>query len=224
MAWSVEKFKLDEDQDVANDPLNDPHLSNININVINLGGAASSSSPNRNAASGQSLNPPEFRVNSPMAGHTFDTEAPSDHKDESLNSCFRNNYRSNIMAICFEDGWVYLLRSAYDDPFPVKINTKLIGIQMEWSNKGEVLAVGGHLFNMVNSNRTAKQPYYMNVIKFYCGVNGHLRYIVNLNYTLNPITALTWGHNDRRLFVATGTIFCLSNFTKFLPLISPLCF
>lgn len=207
MAWSMEKFKLDEDQDVTNDPLNDPQLSSININVINLG--AATSSPNRTAANlsgGQaSLNPPEFRVNSPMAGHSFDAEAPSDHKDESLNSCFRSNYRNNIMAICFEDGWLYLLRSSYDDPFPVKINTKLVGIQMEWSNKGEILAVGGHLFNMVKSSCAAKQqPYYMNVIKFYAGANGHLRYIVNLNYTLNPITALTWGHSDRRLFVATG--------------------
>lgn len=204
MAWSCEKFLLDEDQDqVPDESLND----NLN-NVINLNGTNF-----LNQSANQSNLNPEFRVNSPAAGRAFvddSFETTTTNKD-SINNCFRNNYKCHSLAICFEDGFVYLLRS-YDDPFPIKINTKLLGIQLEWSNKGEILAVAGHLFNLANSNLRSKQPYYMNVIKFYASSNGHLRYVVNLNYTLSPITAITWGHNDRRLFVATGKILNFNNY------------
>ena len=118
MAWSCEKFKLDEDQDLQNDILND----NFNLNQ-------------------QQQQQDYYRVNSPIVGRPFDemTATNNGNKDETLNNCFKNNYKNHILAICFEDGYVYLLRSGYDDPFPVKLNTRLLGIQMEWSNKGEIL-------------------------------------------------------------------------------------
>lgn len=193
MAWSCEKFKLDEDQDLQNDLLN-----NDNFNHMQQ----------------------DYRVNSPVAGRSFDDPnqvTPNVIKDESLNNCFKNNYKNHILAICFEDGYIYLLKSGYDDPNPIKINTRLLSIQLEWSNKGEILAVGGHLLNLSNLNSMNKQPYYLNVIKFYASSNGHLRYVINLNYTLNPITALTWGHNDRRLFVATGNCVHVAWVTKKMP-------
>lgn len=210
MAWSCEKFKLlDEDQDVQGDPLNETS------NVIHLNSTSAGTTSQQ-----QSNISHEFRMNSPMAGRAFDDSTTPGDKDDSINNCFRTNYKQHVLAICFEDGYIFLLKS-YDDLFPVKINTKLLGIQLEWSNKGELLAVGGHLFNMANSNLTTttnkQQPFYMNVVKFYASSSGHLRYVVNLNYTLSPITALTWGHNDRRLFIATSNVVHTAWVTKKMP-------
>lgn len=46
---------------------------------------------------------------------------------------------------------------------------------------------------------------YHNTIKFYTD-SGSIRYQVSVNFLLHPITALTWGHADKRIYVATGPV------------------
>ncbi|KAH9382100.1 hypothetical protein HPB48_004570 [Haemaphysalis longicornis] len=71
-------------------------------------------------------------------------------------------------------------------------------IKVEWSNSGEVLAVAG-----ITSESTEGDC--RNRIHFYTDA-GMLRFVASIPYTQSPVTALTWGHNDKRLFVATGSV------------------
>lgn len=62
----------------------------------------------------------------------------------------------------------------------------------------------------------AAGPLFLNSINFYT-VTGILRYRVNINFLLHPITALTWGHNDKRIFVATGAVLHIAWVSKKVP-------
>lgn len=112
-----------------------------------------------------------------------------------------NETKNEMLAVSFVDGTIFLMKN-YDEIFPIVIETSLINVKMEWSNKGEILAVGGH--------RLKKSPitgnfYHQNIVRFY-SKNGSLIKQVNLDYTLQPLSALTWACNDRRLFIACGQI------------------
>ena len=152
MAWSCEKFKLDED--LPNDAIND------NLTTINLNNLTSNLNSNNSNSSNQqpTQSNPEFRINSPVAGRSLDDQLDNSKLDDNINNCFKNNYKVHILAICFEDGYVFLLRS-YDDPFPIKINTRLLGVQLEWSNKGRNIGSWwsyiqyGSKFEVKNSNK-----------------------------------------------------------------------
>ncbi|XP_064474099.1 tubby-related protein 4-like isoform X2 [Ornithodoros turicata] len=102
-----------------------------------------------------------------------------------------------ILAVCFSNGVIHIMKN-YDDVSPTIINTGLKDIKSEWSNSGEVLAVAG-----VTTEST--ECCCRNTIHFYTNT-GRLRFVATIPYTQNPVTAMTWGHNDKRLFVATGSI------------------
>lgn len=100
-----------------------------------------------------------------------------------------------------QNGYIFLLKT-FDDVSPIQVDTGLQGpVCMEWSNSRELLAVAG--ISMEN-RASGPQTDYMNMLKFY-NERGSLIYSVPIPYTQAPISALTWGHNDKRLFFATGT-------------------
>lgn len=109
------------------------------------------------------------------------------------------------MAVSFQNGFIYLLKS-YDDVSPVHINTEMngsIGFVMEWSNAQELLAVAGTLSQSVQPLDAQGALVFHNVIKFYTETGYHL-YTARIPSTSSPVSALTWGHSDKRLFIATG--------------------
>lgn len=113
--------------------------------------------------------------------------------------------RSFVLAVSFQNGFIYLLKS-YDDVSPIHINTEMngsIGFVMEWSNAQELLAVAGTLNQSVQSLDAQGAPIYPNAVKFYTEAGYHL-YTARIPGTSSPVSALTWGHSDKRLFIATG--------------------
>lgn len=115
--------------------------------------------------------------------------------------------RSFVLAVSLQNGFVYLLKS-FDDVSPCHINTGLngkLGMEMEWSNSREILAVAGTLQQPSHlSTNSNDQPIYMNHLKFYSELGVPL-YTIKIPNITSPVSALTWGHNDKRLFIATGT-------------------
>lgn len=111
-----------------------------------------------------------------------------------------------MLAVSFQNGFIYLLKS-FDDVSPSHINTGLdgsLGMVMEWSNSRELLAVAGTSQKTVNLNDPLNGIVYENILKFYTET-GALLYQARIPNTTAPVSALTWGHNDKRLFIATGT-------------------
>jgi hypothetical protein len=106
--------------------------------------------------------------------------------------------RDNVLAVCFRNGDIKMMRG-YDDLSPVLIHTGLLFLFAEWSNSGEFLAVSGKTILSLLPDTTS----HVNRIKFYRDT-GTLVSTVLVPYYKSPVTALTWGHNDKRLFVATG--------------------
>ncbi|XP_065157331.1 LOW QUALITY PROTEIN: tubby-related protein 4-like [Atheta coriaria] len=123
--------------------------------------------------------------------------------------------RKFVLAVSLQNGFIYLLKT-FDDVSPIQMDTKLQGpVCMEWSNSRELLAVAGVTLgskSSPNQNQNANQGQgqtqpnqeYANMLKFY-NEKGILLYCISIPYTQAPVTALTWGHNDKRLFLATGT-------------------
>ncbi|KAL9892968.1 WD40 superfamily protein Tusp [Glossina fuscipes fuscipes] len=117
--------------------------------------------------------------------------------------------RSFVLAVSFQNGFIYLLKS-FDDLSPAHISTGLnglLGMVMEWSNSRELLAVAGtsqKTAEFSDANVNGGQPVYDNLLKFYTE-SGVLLYQACIPNSTAPVSALTWGHNDKRLFIATGT-------------------
>ncbi|XP_073818171.1 WD40 superfamily protein Tusp [Musca autumnalis] len=118
--------------------------------------------------------------------------------------------RSFVLAVSFQNGFIYLLKS-FDDVSPSHINTGLdgaLGMVMEWSNSRELLAVAGTSQKPTalseNTNDSGGGVVYNNLLKFYTET-GALLYQAHIPNSNAPVSALTWGHNDKRLFIATGT-------------------
>lgn len=110
------------------------------------------------------------------------------------------------MAVSFQNGYIYLLKS-FDDVSPAHINTELngtLGFVMEWSNSRELLAVAGTTTQSVQQIDTVNASNLINLLKFYTD-NGNCLYTIKIPNTTSPVSALTWGHNDKRIFIATGT-------------------
>lgn len=129
-----------------------------------------------------------------------------DNEDDELNEA--SPPRTNVLAVSFIDGNVYIMKN-YDDIFPIIIRTGLVNVKIEWSNNGDILAIVGH---KIVSNQNGIFSY-LNIIQFY-SVTGILRLIHPIDYTSHPITALTWGHSDKRLFIATGPVLHIAWVTK----------
>lgn len=112
-----------------------------------------------------------------------------------------------MLAVSFQNGFIYLLKS-FDDVSPAHINTGLngaLGMVMEWSNSRELLAVAGTSQKSTTFNDSATEgPVYENLLKFYTET-GALLYQARIPNSNAPVSALTWGHNDKRLFIAIGT-------------------
>ncbi|XP_058812877.1 tubby-related protein 4 [Topomyia yanbarensis] len=116
--------------------------------------------------------------------------------------------RSFVLAVSFQNGYIYLLKS-FDDISPCHIHTGMngtLGFVMEWSNSRELLAVAGSEI-VASSEMTDTPPapsVYNNLLKFYTE-SGNLLYSAKIPCNTTPVSALTWGHNDKRIFIATGT-------------------
>ncbi|GIY02088.1 tubby-related protein 4 [Caerostris extrusa] len=108
-----------------------------------------------------------------------------------------NNDKPSVLAVCFSSGIINLMK-CYDDLFPTVVETNLKAVMIEWSNSGELLAVAGMTPDSTNGT-------FINMLQFY-NDKGVLRFTIPIPCTLSPVTALTWGHNDKRLFIATGCI------------------
>ncbi|XP_043206148.1 tubby-related protein 4-like [Amphibalanus amphitrite] len=107
--------------------------------------------------------------------------------------------RQLVLAVSFENGLIHLMNS-YDDVLPVVVRTGLLGIKMEWCNSGELLAVAGQRLD-----GDSTPGVFTNLVHFYTS-QGERRYISRLPCRTCGVTALTWGHNGRRLFIATGAM------------------
>ncbi|KAH0945450.1 hypothetical protein HN011_001125 [Eciton burchellii] len=109
--------------------------------------------------------------------------------------------RNYVLAVCLADGNIVMLRS-FDDVSPITIRSNLRPpLHAEWSNSRKLLAIAGTKESEAPQSGAPHE--YTNLLKFY-SVNGSLVYTTEIPYTQCPVSALTWGHNDRRLFVATG--------------------
>lgn len=122
--------------------------------------------------------------------------------------------RSFVLAVSFQNGYIYLLKS-FDDVSPAHINTCLngaLGMVMEWSNSRELLAVAGTLRTGNGAQLGADgklddltmNSCYNNLVKFYTET-GTCLYQAHIPCSNATVSAITWGHNDKRLFIATGT-------------------
>ncbi|XP_060839341.1 tubby-related protein 4 [Rhopalosiphum padi] len=98
----------------------------------------------------------------------------------------------HVLALCCKNGTIQLMRR-FDDPAPVLIRTGLCPIHMEWSNAKELLCVAGSRPGRLSTN----------VVQIY-SATGQLVYSINMPQSSAVVTAVTWAHNDRRIFVATG--------------------
>lgn len=161
MAWSCEKFKMEEGEDT------EPGVSNAGMN--------------------------ELKLLASMFGKLI------------FRCCFAAK-RTFVLAVSFKNGTIYLLKS-FDDVSPVVIDSEMngsLGFVMEWSNSRELLAVAGSLNYPEPSLDAQGMPVFVNVLKFYTEA-GILLYATRIPNSNNTVSALTWGHNDKRLFIATGT-------------------
>ncbi|GAB6027071.1 hypothetical protein CHUAL_013797 [Chamberlinius hualienensis] len=121
-----------------------------------------------------------------------------DDLDQSINKTPKTTEKPASLAVCFKNGLIYIMKN-YDDVSPIIITTGLKGLKMEWTNAGDVLAVAGTTATSTNNNT----PQFTNYIQFYTD-SGTLRHTRTIPSTQHPISAMTWGHNDKRLFIATG--------------------
>ncbi|XP_063360140.1 tubby-related protein 4 [Cydia amplana] len=112
----------------------------------------------------------------------------------------------HVLAVALGNGEIVLLRG-HDDVSPARMRTGMRGttLAMEWANSRELLAVAGTL--LPEGSEPADAPPFKNVVKFYSDT-GVLIYTVPIPYNQARVTALTWGHAARRLFVGVGGAVC----------------
>ncbi|XP_043289464.1 tubby-related protein 4 isoform X2 [Venturia canescens] len=120
--------------------------------------------------------------------------------DDVSGNAAQQDERSYILAVCLANGNIVMLRS-FDDLSPITVKTGLKApLHAEWSNSRKLLAIAGTKDCEVFQTNPQE---YTNLLKFYSD-SGSLVYRTTIPYTQCQVSALTWGHNDRRLFVATG--------------------
>jgi len=125
-----------------------------------------------------------------------------EERDDTSNPFVDNKFNASrlcCLAVCFKNGDVKLLTS-YDDVSPQLLHTGFYSMKAEWSNSGELLAVAGRVIEP----STTPLPQYVNRVKFF-NHQGAPVSTVTIPGHRGPVTALTWGHNDKRIFIATGS-------------------
>lgn len=137
----------------------------------------------------------------------FNMDEAEANKNEKYNHSNAASQQTYTLALSFKVGTIYLM-STYDDVCPRIINTKLTGVKMDWSNCGEYLAVAGFI--------RLPNLYCRNELHFY-SKDGKLLHRVVVPSQGRPVTALTWGHNDRRLFIASGCEIYVAWISKIVP-------
>lgn len=149
----------------------------------------------------------------------FNMEETEDNKDcgvkvtDDTGDSSPTTDKPYTLAVCFKYGAIYFM-SNYDDVCPKVVHSMLIGLKMDWSNCGQYLAVGGftRLPNLLCQNE----------IHFYTA-SGELAHWESVPSQGKPLTALCWGHNDRRLFVAAGHNLHVAWIVKHVPTLQYLC-
>ncbi|XP_072398589.1 uncharacterized protein Tusp [Diabrotica undecimpunctata] len=127
----------------------------------------------------------------------FKMEEGDDNNGGVVNSA----ERKFVLAVALQNGFINLL-STFDDVSPIQIKTGLQGpLSIEWSNSREFLAVAG---TVLECRSPGGQIEYTNMLKFY-NERGQLLYSTVIPDKQARVSTLTWGHNDKRLFLATGT-------------------
>ncbi|XP_076357705.1 tubby-related protein 4-like [Tachypleus tridentatus] len=112
--------------------------------------------------------------------------------------------KSFFLAVCFQNGTIYIMKN-YDDVSPIIIVTGLKDMLIEWSNNGDLLAVAGI--------KEDSDVQFKNCVHFYTD-SGSLRFSTTIPYTQSPVSAITWGHNDKRFLIATGNVIHIGWVTK----------
>ncbi|KAK0084586.1 hypothetical protein PV325_006755 [Microctonus aethiopoides] len=123
--------------------------------------------------------------------------------DDVTGNQTQQDERSYILAVCLADGNIVMLRS-FEDVSPITIKTGLKSpLHAEWSNSRKLLAIAGtkEIADLGSSGVQGNPTEFINLLKFYSD-SGSLVYTTAIPFT--QVSAMTWGHNDRRLFVATG--------------------
>lgn len=157
MAWSAEKFKLEEDEDEDN---NDDEDGN--------------DEDNDDQDEDHHRDPPPPPPPAPAA------------TTSGTSTTATSSARSYVLAVCLADGSVVLLRS-FDDVSPVTICTGLKPpLHAEWSNSRKLLAVAGikeSAEHQLYSHHYAPPGLeYTNLLKFYSDA-GALIYTIAVPYT-----------------------------------------
>lgn len=111
--------------------------------------------------------------------------------------------QSTILAIDFANNTIKLFDGGLDDSEPKTIQVNQESYLMQWSSDGKVLAVAGFNIHTTAPSVGCLRCRYLNAIKFY-NRRGQLIYEYTMRYTRYPITAFTWAHEDKRIFIATG--------------------
>lgn len=111
--------------------------------------------------------------------------------------------QSNILAIDFANNTIKLFDGGLDDSEPKTIEVNQESYLMQWSSDGKVLAVAGFNIHTTAPSVGCLRCRYLNAIIFF-NQKGQLIYEYTMRYTRYPITAFTWAHDDKRIFIATG--------------------
>lgn len=186
---------------------------------ISPGSISSNSTNHTSAANGirqLAWNCPRFKMEEPTSSTTNagrQTTSADGHLLSSMSNGVEDQH--HVLAVLTVGGRLSLIKgfddihpcSAVDDDdeaenVPCWNKGPLSSPMMEWNNEGELLCLGGH-HHVQSSSAAAGLHHYANILQFY-NSRGVLRFRIAVPYTQAPITSFTWGHNDRRLFVATG--------------------
>lgn len=116
------------------------------------------------------------------------------------------------LAVSFIDGTIFVMKN-YDDLDPKIISTECLGVKMDWSADGQVLAVGGH--RVSRAENCINGFTYTNVLNLYSRTifeQYRAPFPISparsevLSFDAQPLSAITWGNSDRRLYIACGQV------------------
>lgn len=229
----VNRYSLGN-QSISSIAYNCPKFFIQEVNDINKSSAASTDQIQRSVAR-QRLSSSNFSA--PSQNQSI----PNIRLKNKINN---SNY---LVAVLFDTNIIHLIKS-YDLFFdPVVIDTKLEGVKMEWSSCGKILCVGGHVAESLELKKGCK---IRNFVKFYnlqgnlmhtvelpsCAENSgrkslidklELRQrktseqtILSQHKELKYLSALTWAHNDKRVFVSCSNQLHVLRVFKIIPSLS----
>lgn len=161
-----------------------------------------------NTPNNSSFNSAQSRASRSETAHQ-DEQSNLEENSTSIDSCNHRDIdsfckeQSNILAIDFANNTIKLYDGGLDDSEPKTIQVNQESYLMQWSSDGKILAVAGFNIHTTAPSVGCLRCRYLNAIKFF-NQRGQLIYEYTMRYTRYPITAFTWAHEDKRIFVATG--------------------